>query len=33
MRDAIVDIAITTGKAKDRTSEIHNAPVRPQPYA
>ncbi|KAG5183282.1 hypothetical protein JKP88DRAFT_241452 [Tribonema minus] len=25
-RDAIIDVAITTGKAKDRTSEIHNPP-------
>lgn len=27
-RDAIVDLAVTTGKAKDRTSDIHTPPAR-----
>jgi hypothetical protein len=26
-RDAIVDVNVTTGKAKDRTNTIHNPPV------
>jgi hypothetical protein len=26
-RDAIVDVDVTTGKAKDRTNTIHNPPV------
>ena len=27
-RDAIVDLAVTMGKAKDRTSDIHTPPAR-----
>ena len=27
-RDAIVDVAVTTGKEKDRTNAIHNPPSR-----
>lgn len=27
-RDAIVDVAITMGKAKDRTNDIHTPPAR-----
>lgn len=27
-RDSIVDLAVTTGKAKDRTSDIHTPPAR-----